>query len=573
MREPIPESAKKEIVRLWLGGFQRDKIAAALNLGEGTVSKVTSELKWQMGTPTVDALRTLAKELKSQNITALQCAEAYRFLNQLKDANVSLEELAPFIVEIQKRCNSSGVSASKIFDICKQLSELNPSISIEKLPESISEEIKTKQGLEKDVATLRKTNEALQKEFFSLFDRSRITNHKLKKYMEIRKQLEAYRISLGDLENVASMIDNLKDYNFDTKGIVRELCEMRECKKMLVNLRQQVSSSQNSLARANAEYRAIEHKLALCAQEIAVYNELESHGIFLSDLIFLRNKVNEIAKANMDSYNNYQILTLSNAFKKLLKDVETQYDPKVGFERDLQKAEASLKRVQQENQSFMQEYSKKRYVYDRVEELFEMGVKPSGILQINDILRTSDIGLQRIGEDLKLYGNLLKTLDELKLRVQKLQTECLGRQAMVNNLKAEQEEISKKIKSLLHQQDSIEMEFKEDMNRQLHSFAKGIQKKKIENMIENEQMRIRLEAMKAEEREKLSLFQKIDAPLEISPLVQAARGITVDNGSLGKAVIKVIQILVARLDQEYHATTIAVLKQAINNLNSELVLF
>jgi hypothetical protein len=90
MREPIPESAKNEIVRLWLGGFQRDKIAAALNLGEGTVSKVTLELKSQMGTPTVDSLRTLAKELKSQNITALQCAEAYRFLNQLKDANVSL---------------------------------------------------------------------------------------------------------------------------------------------------------------------------------------------------------------------------------------------------------------------------------------------------------------------------------------------------------------------------------------------------------------------------------------------------------------------------------------------------
>lgn len=108
-------------------------------------------------------------------------------------------------------------------DICKQLSELDPSISIEKLPESISEEIKTKQGLEKDVATIRKTNEALQKEFSSLFDRSRITNHELKKYIEIRKRLETYGISLGELENVVSMIDNLKDYNFDIKGIVREL--------------------------------------------------------------------------------------------------------------------------------------------------------------------------------------------------------------------------------------------------------------------------------------------------------------------------------------------------------------
>ncbi len=146
-------------------------------------------------------------------------------------------------------------------------------------------------------------------------------------------------------------------------------------------------------------------------------------------------------------------------------------------------------------------------------------------------------------------------------------------QATVNNLKTEKEKISRKIKSLLHQHDSIKMEFKEDMNRELHSFAKGIQKKKIENMIENEQTRNRLEAMNAEEREKISLFEKIDAPLELSPIVQAARGITVDNDSLGKAVSKVIQILISRLDLEYHATTIVVLKQAINSPNSELVLF
>lgn len=33
MREPISESAKEEIVRLWLAGMQRDRIAASLALG------------------------------------------------------------------------------------------------------------------------------------------------------------------------------------------------------------------------------------------------------------------------------------------------------------------------------------------------------------------------------------------------------------------------------------------------------------------------------------------------------------------------------------------------------------
>jgi hypothetical protein len=198
---------------------------------------------------------------------------------------------------------------------------------------------------------------------------------------------------------------------------------------------------------------------------------------------------------------------------------------------------------------------------------------PSDILQIDDIIKTSGIDLQRIGEDLKLYGSLLKALDEQRLEVQKLHSECSAIQATVNNLKIEKEEISRKIKSLLRQHAPFEMEFKEDMNRELHSFAKEIQKKKIENMIENEQMKNRLKAMKAEEREKMILFEKIDASLELLPLVQAARGSTVDNDSLGKAVSKAIQLLVSRLDQVYHATTLVTLKQAINCLKSELVLF
>ncbi len=383
---------------------RRDRIAVALNLGAGTVSNVISELKSQIGVPIADALRTLAKELKSQNITALQCAEACRLLNQLKDANISLEEIVPFIIEIQRKCDSSGVSASKIFDICKQISELDSSLSIAKLPELISKEIKTKQSLEKEVATLDEAKMALQKEFSSLFDRSRITNYELKKHKETRIRLKSYGILLDDLENVVSIIDNLKDYDFDIKGIIRELGEIKNCKQILVNLHQQVSSAQNSLAKTNDEYNAFELKLASCAQEMEVYNELEHYGIFLSDLIFLRNKVNEIMQANRDSNNNnnQQILTRSNAFKKFLKDVETQYDTKVGFERKLQEAEASLKRAQQENQSLMQECSKRRDVYDRVEKLIDMGVKPSDILQINDILKASGIELQRIGEDLKL---------------------------------------------------------------------------------------------------------------------------------------------------------------------------
>ena len=571
MREAISESTKEEIVRLWLAGWQRDRIAGALNLGGGTVSNVISELKSQIGTPTADALRTLAKELRGQNITALQCAEASRFLNQLKNANILPEETVPFIMAIQRKCILSGVSASEIFDVCRQISELDDSVPIAKLPEIISNEIKMKQSLEGEIPTLQKAKEGLQKEFSSLFDQVGITKPELERYQKTRQRLAHYGKSLYDVDEVVRILDNFKGYDYNLKGIVKDLSEIKNLKLTSASLRQKVSRSQNHLDRVYHECDTAEQKLASCNQRLEVYNELENNGIYLSDLIFLRNKVVEIAKAHTD--NNHQIFTPKAAFKKFLKDVDTQYDSKRGFERKLQEEEASLKRVHQEYDTFMLEYSKKLDVNDKVEKLIDWGRKPNDILVINEILRTSGVELNRIEEDLKRYGSLQIAIDALELQVQTLRNEFNIWQAKVNSLKSEEEKISRKIRSLLQQQDSFEQEFQNVMNEKFITMRKAIHIMKIEHNRLVEENKSKKIAWEAEERERMNLFRKIDAPLELSPLIQAARGIEVDGEALRRATVKAIELMNSRLDPEHHGMSIKALEQALTSLKSELIIF
>jgi hypothetical protein len=47
---------KEEIIRKWLGGEQRDKIASDMSMGAGTVSNIISEWKEEIGIPTADTL-------------------------------------------------------------------------------------------------------------------------------------------------------------------------------------------------------------------------------------------------------------------------------------------------------------------------------------------------------------------------------------------------------------------------------------------------------------------------------------------------------------------------------------
>ena len=53
MRQELPTNVKEEVIRRWLSGEQRDKIASDISIGAGTVTKIISEWKEEIGIPTI----------------------------------------------------------------------------------------------------------------------------------------------------------------------------------------------------------------------------------------------------------------------------------------------------------------------------------------------------------------------------------------------------------------------------------------------------------------------------------------------------------------------------------------
>lgn len=92
MRQQLPTHIKEEVIRKWLSGEQRDKIASDISMGAGTVTNIISEWKEEIGIPTADGLRVLATELKRSNINASQCAKGYRLLNIINKLGAQEEE-------------------------------------------------------------------------------------------------------------------------------------------------------------------------------------------------------------------------------------------------------------------------------------------------------------------------------------------------------------------------------------------------------------------------------------------------------------------------------------------------
>jgi hypothetical protein len=81
--------------------------------------------------------------------------------------------------------------------------------------------------------------------------------------------------------------------------------------------------------------------------------------------LLLRNIVLEICK-----YNNIQ---QSLAFKKFFKDVEEQYDVKLGFERKSEEMQNALSKAKQDLHAISLECSSLKDVHEEVKELFQYG--------------------------------------------------------------------------------------------------------------------------------------------------------------------------------------------------------
>ena len=69
-------------------GRARDRIAANLGLGAGTVSAMVSEWKSQIGIPEADALRQFSTDLRRAGITTSQCALGCRMHGVLRKIGV-----------------------------------------------------------------------------------------------------------------------------------------------------------------------------------------------------------------------------------------------------------------------------------------------------------------------------------------------------------------------------------------------------------------------------------------------------------------------------------------------------
>ena len=145
-------------------------------------------------------------------------------------------------------------------------------------------------------------------------------------YKILKQQLQYnYGIALDEeFGSFAKAIDNFKNYNYDVLKLItdyKQVESLREEKEKIQNIIDLNIPLRDSLLN---QIRILEENLSYSKQTMNTYEELLKRGLGLKELKQLLNTLMEISLANK--------LPVLDALPRFLKDIENQYDNKLGFE-------------------------------------------------------------------------------------------------------------------------------------------------------------------------------------------------------------------------------------------------
>src|SRR5215208_861203 len=298
----ISDDTRNQVIREWLAGELRDKIASDTELSAGTITNILRDWRHKLGYPIADALRQLAIDLKRLGISTTDCAIGFRTVNIIKKLGLveAYEEkgLESFVSDIYNKCKYYGLMPDKLVTLAMQTLDLLENIPLSQIPNYVEEKSKDKQKLEEEIKNLLERKSSAQLEYEEALLKKKVTIDMLQEFTHMQDTLIEYDLSIEDTPNLVNALNNAQQLGYDANAIADKISTIE-------SLEEKEKELKNNLMVSQDELRIFKHAISLIEQEIdkrqltsAVYDKLQNTGFGLRELILLNNIVLEIATSN-----------------------------------------------------------------------------------------------------------------------------------------------------------------------------------------------------------------------------------------------------------------------------------
>jgi hypothetical protein len=166
----------------------------------------------------------------------------------------------------------------------------------------------------------------------------RVISNELKSYSRVKEELRKYEIPIEYISKLSRMVNGASQYGYETWKVINELSNLESVRSECRSYQAMILALRQEYDKLHQECSYLENLKDSCNQTISVYNELCVMGFGLKELKLLRHTIREIADANNIPHDE-------EAVQKFFKDIEEQYDDKLGFEFKVEKLRDEVNRL------------------------------------------------------------------------------------------------------------------------------------------------------------------------------------------------------------------------------------
>jgi predicted nucleic acid-binding Zn-ribbon protein len=394
MSSKLPDYTKSLVIQQWLQGVQRDLIAANNGVSAGAVTNVVNEWRRGLGSAIIDDLRELGVTFRKVGITPAQCALGFRIAMMIAKLGVKKEDdLEPFILHVYNNCIDLGVSPDNVASHIKDLLEFskntnNNAVPLSQISDFIQQKTNEKKKLEEEIQTLKDEIKTLNEEKLdsehrraSALYEENMTAIELKSYSDLKEKLGQYGIPIHDVSKFAKAVRGIGQKDYDVGKVIEEFSELESTRSKYWDYKASIPDLKIKYDGLNQEYSKLEQSVNSCKQKLSLNNELQAMGFGIKELKLLRNTIEEIADANN--------IPPDQAQQKFYKDIEEQYDDKLGFESQLNKLRSEIATVST-NLTFLRTAALAQpLVGPSLQRLFSKGLSEQDIVELANIFERS----------------------------------------------------------------------------------------------------------------------------------------------------------------------------------------
>lgn len=355
------------------------------------------------------------------------------------------DDFESFMADAYDRCKNLGLTPENIASYLIDLLEFSKSIPFTEIPNYIDRAKAEKKRLEAEIESLREQKEDLEAQKsvtqdllnIALHD-EKMTTARLKWCSDIKKELSKYGVPVDDIQQLAKLIKGIREYGFDIDKVLDEFSNQEMLKAEYRSYREGITRLKDQHDALTGECSFLQQMVSSHNQSINTYQELENMGFGLKELKLLWHTISEVADANN--------IPPRQSVQKFIKDIEEQYDNKLGLESKVNMLRGEVDRLSQDEDRLRAQLLKLPLVVPSLTRLLREGVSEQDIIDIAELLKrngdrdNSGTGvtmqeMRSLIAELRRYGSIESTISHLNQNVEKLKNQ-------VNNLRIEKKDLN-----------------------------------------------------------------------------------------------------------------------------------